>query len=361
MKRYQHIYSLCLLLIITAAGCIKKDEIAPAPVADARPLFTILQANYSFTLFISALQRTGYDKLLAGDTMYTLLAPTDQAFANAGISADSLANIDLEQLKTLVGYHILPGAISSDQLPQKVDYPAKSVSGANVFFSVPLPGRYQNQYPMPGSPIIHINGGSVTKADVKAKNGVMHVIDKVLEYPKPTLKALLESLPQYSLYTQALRQFGLLDSLEKPGPFVLMAMPNDIFLQYGLDETALAAIDTVHYKKNLFTCGIMINKFFFKTDFDDAPMPFLGDYLTGGNAPVYFMPDFAMLFNYAIGIVPFNYYEIVNDYGPPYYGNAYIYGDQVLISDTDKDHLAVNGVVHAISGMLVYPDNARIQ
>ena len=52
-------------------------------------------------------------------------------------------------------------------------------------------------------------------------------------------------------------------------------------------------------------------------------------------------------------------YKAIQIYAlPPYYGNAYIYNPPVNLSD--PDHLALNGVVHGLDGIVMLPDSAKI-
>ena len=102
----------------------------------------------------------------------TVFAPTDAAFEGvlAALGMTSIDEIPVRVLKEIVTYHILGGAVTSDQL-------------ANGDVNTLLPG-------IPGGPEfefvtvdltdgVKINTANVTAADLKAVNGVAHVVDAV--------------------------------------------------------------------------------------------------------------------------------------------------------------------------------------
>lgn len=337
------------LAVFLASGCVRTDKQLPPPPAESRSITTIIKNNYAFSMFYQALQRTGLDRLL--DTAagpFTLLAPDNDAFSLAGISPDSLGKMDTATLGPWIRYHVIPQSIPSASIPQTIDFTYTSLAGLPVYFSVPLPIPGQHQNPTPDNPMIHIDGTGITKADIFAANGVIYDMVKPLTYPAyATVKDFLEHTPRYSNLAQALRQFGLLDELAQPGPFVLLAPDNDVFSAHGIDAATLATMDSTHYKGMLFTTGIMTPNFFFVTDLLDAPAPSGPDL----NSPLYATPNgLLVVAPFGIALLPFNYPEL------EYAGvNPYIYGEQANIAD--PDHLTGNGLVQGIDAFIVLPDN----
>jgi uncharacterized surface protein with fasciclin (FAS1) repeats len=342
---------LLLLVIMPAAGCVKTDKPLAPPPAEGRSITTIIRNNYTFSLFYQALQRTGLDHVL--DTAagpFTLLASDNGAFALAGITADSLAKMDTAVLGPWIRYHIIPQNVPSASIPQTIDFTYTSLDGKPLYFSIPVPIPGQNQHPTPDNPIIHIDGVKVNKADIFAANGVIHDMVQPLTYPAyATIKDFLEHTPRYSNLTQALRQFGLLDELAQPGPFVLLAPDNDVFTAHGIDQATLAAMDSTHYKGMLFTTEILTPNFFFLTDFIDAPPPRYQNL----NFPVIAKPDGLLEVSPSFNtLLPFDFFDRGRG-GLP----VYIFGEQVAI--TDPDHLTGNGLVQGVNGFIVLPDNVQ--
>jgi len=118
---------------------------------------------------MAALNVAGKAAMLKEKGPYTVFAPTDEAFGKLppGMLQDYLKPENKEKLGKLLTYHILNGAITSEQLTTKK---VPTVNGATLDIKV------TNKEVM-------VNDAHVTKADVKASNGVIHVIDKVLLPP----------------------------------------------------------------------------------------------------------------------------------------------------------------------------------
>lgn len=344
----------CYMLIVIAAwllqaACVKAPDAVPQAKTEDRPLLTILKNNYAFSMFYTALQRTGMDKMLETKGPFTLLVPDNNAFAASGISTDSLLKMDTASLGKLVRYHIIPAGITYAGIPQTLDTPYPTLAGPAVYFSTPI----TDLKTIP----LHINGVVVSKTDIPAANGYMMALNQVLRYPEVSVKAYLQKNPRYSYFTQALKQFGLLDKLEGTGPFVVLAPDNAAFIKNRLDQKTLAGIDTTTYQKFLFSAYVLSpNRFF------------LSDYLIDAKPrnAVIFQPEYVATFlsvyrgtEASFGIMSLDYLEIqAKTANPPYYGNPFIYGPKPKL--TDPDHPAVNGVIHGLDDLALIPDSVKI-
>lgn len=123
----------------------------------------------SFSTLINALESTGLSEILnSGSNTYTLLAPTDAAFANIGSDALNELLGDTERLRSALLYHVLAGrAFSSDEL---IAIDGRGVvAGNGLVISVTAVDSG-----------VRLNTATVTQADIEASNGVIHVIDQVL-------------------------------------------------------------------------------------------------------------------------------------------------------------------------------------
>jgi transforming growth factor-beta-induced protein len=105
---------------------------------------------------------------LSGNGPFTVFAPTDEAFAKAGVNVNDVATVT-EVLK----YHVVSGAITSSVL-QSAQLVA-SLQGEEIYITKNSEGVYLNG---------DVNGGAkVLIADVMASNGVVHVVDAVIMPP----------------------------------------------------------------------------------------------------------------------------------------------------------------------------------
>jgi transforming growth factor-beta-induced protein len=97
---------------------------------------------------------------------FTIFAPTNEAFEDLGEGAvDELIKTP-DTLKSILLYHAVPGSVLKSAL--KGDGSVKTVQGSNLHFDAKASKLY-------------INDSEVTEADILASNGVIHVIDEVLE------------------------------------------------------------------------------------------------------------------------------------------------------------------------------------
>lgn len=128
---------------------------------------TALNAG-SFTTLATALTETGLVDALKGEGPFTVFAPNDEAFKK--LPKGTLENLlkDKEALKNILLYHVVSGNVVAKDVVKLSK--ATTLSGQDVKFKVK--GK-----------TVKINNSKVISADVKAKNGVIHVIDTVLMPP----------------------------------------------------------------------------------------------------------------------------------------------------------------------------------
>ncbi|MEM1432105.1 MAG: fasciclin domain-containing protein [Pseudomonadota bacterium] len=121
----------------------------------------------TFGTLVAAVTAAGLVDTLKGDGPFTVFAPTNDAFAAlpAGTVESLLEPENRDQLVSILTYHVVPGAITSDQLAgQRLD--VETVQGGTVH----VDGRNG----------VRVNNARVISADVIASNGVIHAIDTVL-------------------------------------------------------------------------------------------------------------------------------------------------------------------------------------
>ena len=169
MKKSTILLSLGLILGSTAlAGGAGTPAVKPPAGAAACPTITqIVASDPQFSTLLTAVQAAGLaDTLSSGN--YTVFAPTNAAFAK--VPSDTLSNLlnDPAMLRAVLLYHVVPGRVSAKQVMSLKS--AKTANGANVSVSV-MGGK------------VMINTAMVIKADVCARNGLVHVIDSVLLPP----------------------------------------------------------------------------------------------------------------------------------------------------------------------------------
>jgi len=152
------------------------NETSQTQMADqAQPqqdIVAIASANQDFSTLVTALEAAGLVETLQGDGPFTVFAPTNAAFEKlpAGTVEDLLKPENKDQLTAVLTYHVVPAAAMSTDLMdgQKL----KTVQGEELTVRI-TEGKVT---------LIDATGNTaaVTQADIKASNGVIHVIDTVV-------------------------------------------------------------------------------------------------------------------------------------------------------------------------------------
>ncbi len=147
-------------LALTLAACA--PEVTRSP-----DIVDIAASNGNFGTLVAAVGAAGLVDTLKSPGPFTVFAPTDAAFAAlpAGTVENLLKPENKDQLVKILTYHVVPGAVTSDQLAGK-RLNVATVQGQTVHIDARRG--------------VHVNNARVTTADIIASNGVIHVIDKVL-------------------------------------------------------------------------------------------------------------------------------------------------------------------------------------
>ncbi len=159
---------LCLLgLSILITSCKNDDDDAPAP----NTIVNVASGNANFSILASAVVKAGLAETLSGTTKYTVFAPTNAAFEAAGITQATIDNFAAGDpaLQEILLYHVLAGEVR-----------AADVSTGLVTTAA----TSNNQMYINAGDAVKINGTvTVTQTDLLASNGVIHVVDAVIEKP----------------------------------------------------------------------------------------------------------------------------------------------------------------------------------
>ena len=118
----------------------------------------------TFNTLVAAVKAAELVETLSGPGPFTVLAPTDEAFAKlpAG-TVEGLLN-DIPKLKAVLTYHVLAGKFMAADVIKLAS--AKTVNGQSVTIAT-ING-------------VKVDGANVVKTDIETDNGVIHVIDSVI-------------------------------------------------------------------------------------------------------------------------------------------------------------------------------------
>jgi uncharacterized surface protein with fasciclin (FAS1) repeats len=189
-------------------------------------------ADGRFTTLVAALQAADLVETLQGDGPFTVFAPTDDAFnALPEGTVEALLN-DIPTLTQILLYHVVPGEVFSNEVVS-LNY-ADTVEGAPVLFTT-------------ADGMVMVNDAEVIIPDVRATNGVIHVIDKVILPPTMDIVETAIADGRFTTLVAALQAAGLVDTLQGDGPFTVFAPTDDAFaaLPAGTVEGLLNDIPTL--------------------------------------------------------------------------------------------------------------------
>ncbi|MCC4818570.1 fasciclin [Vibrio lentus] len=132
-----------------------------------KDIVDVAAENGSFTTLVAAVKAAGLVDTLKGDGPFTVFAPTDEAFAALpeGTVEMLLKPENKDKLVAILTYHVVPGKIMAAEVMKLSS--AETVQGEAVMVAI-------------DDGNVMINTAKVVIPDVKASNGVIHVIDAVL-------------------------------------------------------------------------------------------------------------------------------------------------------------------------------------
>ena len=130
-------------------------------------IIDVAVADGHFKTLAKALTAAGLIDTLKGAGPFTVFAPTDDAFAKlpAG-TLDSLLK-DIPKLTAILKYHVVAGKVAAADVVKLDGKTATTLNGGDLEVST--------------TSGVKLNGAvNVTKTDIAASNGLIHVIDAVL-------------------------------------------------------------------------------------------------------------------------------------------------------------------------------------
>jgi transforming growth factor-beta-induced protein len=176
------IVSAMITVMVLCAGCASQQ---PAPMPSMTPgastspgemknILATLEADGRFTTFVTAVKAADLNDMLSGDTlsgteMYTVFAPTDDAFRTLSEgSMDTFLKDPQGDLLQILLYHVVPGKVTAADLGKLTS--VETLQGGALPISV-------------SNGIMMAGGANVLITDIECSNGVIHVVDTVMLPP----------------------------------------------------------------------------------------------------------------------------------------------------------------------------------
>jgi uncharacterized surface protein with fasciclin (FAS1) repeats len=145
---------------------------APVFADDTKDVVDTAVDAGNFKTLCAALKAADLIDTLKKEGPYTVLAPTDEAFAKLpeGTVENLLKPENKEKLIAILKYHVIPSKAMASDVVKLDGQEVKTVEGSPVKVEVK-------------DGVVTIAGAKVTKTDIACSNGVIHVIDTVILPP----------------------------------------------------------------------------------------------------------------------------------------------------------------------------------
>jgi len=173
-----------------------------------------------FSVLTRALVLTGLVDALRMDGSFTVFAPTDEAFAKLGKGtlAELFRPENKAKLTEILKYHVVSGRKLANALSSEPRL--KTLQGKTLTIASNDHG-------------IAVNDATVIMADVICRNGVIHVIDRVLTPGQDNVLDVARSAGRFEKLLAAVKAAGLSDALAGDGPFTVFAPTDEAFEKLG--------------------------------------------------------------------------------------------------------------------------------
>jgi transforming growth factor-beta-induced protein len=238
------IFTLGLIVLIGTSmltGCQKEDKVN---ASTGLSVVGYAASDKNLTILVEALTKADLIDVLDGPGNFTVFAPTNAAFKSlfTQLGVSGIADLSKEALTPILLYHVLGTEMKSNMLATGYVSTLSPSQGNKLSLKVDVAGG------------VKLNKETnVTKADIDVKNGVIHLIDKVLL--PPTVVDLAVANDSFSILVEAVVKAGLVETLSGAGPFTIFAPTNSaftaLFAQLGVsgiaDLTAAQLIPILKY------------------------------------------------------------------------------------------------------------------
>lgn len=163
-----------LLLVLVPSAFAQDDTTDTVPET--------VEADSRLETLAAAIKASGlYEFLSSGE--WTIFAPTDAAFAEIGVTPESVAGMSAAELADLLRYHVLSGDLSTADLKARlgnINMGNGQLAGLSF---------YEDD--------IYVNDlAKVIEANIVAENGTVHVVDRVIQGPWPRVEAAAQTVEQ---------------------------------------------------------------------------------------------------------------------------------------------------------------------
>ena len=220
--KYQIAQKLRAIFMLVLVGALFQScEDGGDPVTysyDPNTIGMMMDDNFNLSVACIAISRAELDVALKEDGAYTFLAPSDNAFAEAGYNDESIYAWGKSELTQTINYHLINGEYDLEKLPFLFNQKLETEDGGRLFVT---------HWIKDSDTLLTVNGSVVQTEKVTGSNGYLYVIDKVLKpYEHSLISEAIGDVEELTLFNYALELSGYKEILNGEGPFTVFAPDN---------------------------------------------------------------------------------------------------------------------------------------
>lgn len=220
--------------VIDAVLLPPADDMAMGEEEMNKTIVDIAASDENFSTLVTALELAGLDEALQGEGPFTVFAPTNDAFNALPEGALEGLVADTEALTDVLLYHVAEGEAMAADVVELDGQKVETLLGQYLDIAIE-------------DETVLVDEAQVVVTDIKASNGVIHVIDSVLIPETRSIVDIAVEDGRFTTLVTALEAAGLVEALLGEGPFTVFAPTDDAFaaLPEGTIESLLADTDAL--------------------------------------------------------------------------------------------------------------------
>lgn len=263
MKNYLKLIFGLLAFSFIVFSCDDNDD--DGMMQSDKNITTLVSENSNLSLLRAAVVRAGLESTLSANGTMTVFAPTNEAFAAAGLGTEAAINaLPVETLKSILMYHVFTQQYASANIP----------TGTTELTTASNSKAYVTKN---GSGVFVNGSAKVTTADVKASNGVVHVINKVLMPPSQNIVQMAQSNTNLSFLVAAVTRASqgntnVAAALSANTAMTVFAPTNQAFINAGFTTTATIMAADPNTLAGILTYHVIPARVF-SSDLSEGAMP----------------------------------------------------------------------------------------
>lgn len=265
MKNYLKLIFGLLAFSFIVFSCDDNDD--DGMMQGDKNITTLVSENSNLSLLRAAVVRAGLAGTLSANGTMTVFAPTNEAFAAAGLGTETAINaVPVETLKSILMYHVFTQQYAAANIPTGTTE-LTTASNSKAYVTKNANG-------------VFVNGSAkVTTADVKASNGVVHVINKVLMPPSENIVQMAQGNASLSFLVAAVTRASQGNtnvaatlSANTAAGMTVFAPTNQAFINAGFTTTAAIMAANPNDLANILTYHVIPARVF-SSDLTEGSMP----------------------------------------------------------------------------------------